>query len=132
LSDVHIELDPNAGQGMVVIDGHNIRGSIEGFTLQASANPGSRPRLVIALRAADCTTFEAPHVQVLIGDESAGLLERAGWTPPPGVRSVLDRDADGCPCEWREGNRVGNKAELLLGRTVPTCPVHGVREGGGA
>lgn len=134
MSSVHIEVSPN-GTGKVVIDGHDIAKSVTGFTVHSQV--GHTPRLELDLRAHDVTTFEAPHVQVLIDPTTAGFLERAGWTPPPGVESVLTRDADGCPCErhtWRERadgvllhpDDPDGEEKSILGRTVPTCPVHGV------
>jgi hypothetical protein len=85
--------------------------------------------LEIELAIYDTTSFGAAHMEVHLDPTSIGYLERAGWTPPPGQPSMLDRDKDGCPCEKKD---VGwpsddpDKQETILGRTVPTCPVHGV------
>jgi hypothetical protein len=71
------------------------------------------------------TALGDQHVRALVGQTTAELLERAGWTPPPGVESVLERDEHGCPCDkvmWQERPETAR----VLGRTVPTCPVHGV------
>lgn len=133
MSTVHIELGPKSRDGKIVIDGYDIAGTVQGFHLSAEAN--RTPRLELDLRVHDVTTFESPHAQVLIDPTAAGFLERAGWTPPPGQASVLERDADGCPCErhtWWElpsGEMVkestaGAERKTILGRTVPTCPVH--------
>lgn len=139
MSNVHIVLG-GPGQrslDLIVVDGQDITGEVTGFTLTAEARPGIPPRLELDLRVHDVTTFEAPHVQVLINPTTAAYLERAGWTPPPGERSVLTRRADDCPCEQIEicespdGLMVDQKQpaaerKTILGRTVPTCPVHGI------
>lgn len=44
---------------------------------------------------------------------------------PP--RMELQRDADGCPCEHKDVSRTGAEPETILGRTVPTCPMHGAK-----
>lgn len=127
MSSVHIEVSPDGRNGKVVIDGHDIAQSVQGFTVHSRV--GHVTQLELSLRALDVTTFEAAHVQVLIDSTTAEYLERAGWTPPPGTRSVLSRRADGCPCEQVDvGLPTDDPAEqkTILGRTVPTCPVHGV------
>lgn len=132
MSKVQIEVSPNGRGGKVVIDGHDIAKSVQGFTVHGQV--GHLTRVELNLRALDVTTFEAEHVQVLIDSTTAEFLERAGWLPPPGVRSVLSRRADGCPCEWVDvavsvDGLIGGpnvRHETILGRTVPTCPIHGV------
>lgn len=123
MSHVHIEVSPNGRDGKVVIDGHDIAKSVTGFNI--SAEVGHRTRLELDLNVRDVTTFESEHVRVLVDPTAAGYLERAGWTPPPGVESVLERDKHGCPCEkimWQGRPETAK----VLGRTVPTCPIHGV------
>ena len=127
MSKVHIEVSPNGRGGKVIIDGHDIAKSVQGLTVRSEV--GHPTRLELDLWAHDVTTFDAKQVQVLIDPTVAGYLERAGWTPPPGVESVLDRDEHGCPCErvdvgWTADDP--DDQEKILGRTVPTCPVHGV------
>lgn len=135
MSNVHIEVDGRGQDGRIIIDGHDIAKSTCGFTIRSEV--GHVPQLELTLRSHGVTSFAAPHVQVLIDSTTAEYLERAGWTPPPGVASVLDRRDDGCPCQWIEvwegpdGRMVTSTAtdaerREILGRTVPTCPVHGV------
>lgn len=133
MSKVHIEVSPNGRDGKVIIDGHDIAPSTRGFRL--SADVRSIPTLQLDLAIIDSTRIESQHVEVYLDPATAAYLERAGWTPPPGVKSVLGRDADGCPCErhiWWEkpdGEMAaetvpGAERKTILGRTVPTCPVH--------
>lgn len=125
MSTVHIEVSPNGRDGKVVVDGQDIAKSVRGFTIRSEVNRA--PSVEIDLGVHDVTTFESSHAQVLVDPTAAGFLERAGWTPPPGVRSVLPRRADGCPCErvdvgWAKEDPAEQKT--IPGRTVPTCPVH--------
>lgn len=135
MSTVHIEVSPNGRDGKVVIDGHDVHRAVQGFTVRHQA--GHRVTVELDLAAHDLTTFGSEHAEVLIDPSAMRLLERAGWTPPPGVKSLLERKPDGCPCDWIEtweapdGQMVeeddeGAVKRSLLGRTVPTCPVHGV------
>jgi hypothetical protein len=70
------------------------------------------------------TRFESPHVQVRVDSTVQAMLERAGWSPPPGTGSALARDESGCPCEFVDVGDPSNPRKIL-GRTVPTCPTHG-------
>lgn len=123
MSNVHIEISPNGHDGKIIIDGHDIAPAVHGMNIQSEV--GRQTRLKLDLRVHNITTLNAEHVQVLIAPTAAEYLERAGWTPPPGVESVLERDEHGCPCEkvmWQGRPETAK----VLGRTVPTCPIHGV------
>lgn len=127
MSEIEICIDRCATDGKIIVDGHDIAEAVSGFRIDARV--GQITKVELDLVVIDATTFESPHVQLNLAPRVADYLERAGWTPPPGQRSVLDRDEDGCPCEKKD---VGwpsddpDKQEKVLGRTVPTCPVHGV------
>jgi hypothetical protein len=124
MSEVEIEIGKNGLGGKVVVDGHDLAGSVQGFTVHGQV--GRNTRLELDLGVRDRTRFGSPHVQVDLDPTTVEYLERAGWTPPPGQPSALDRDEDGCPCEKKDVGWPRAKQKTILGRTVPTCPVHGV------
>jgi hypothetical protein len=128
MSDVEIEIGPSAYDGKVIVDGHDIAKAVRSIRIDAEVGYQTTVRLGLAV--ADVTKLSSAHAEVLIADSAAEYLERAGWTPPPGVPSVLPRRDDGCPCEWKDVSGPGtdpDEPELILGRVVPTCPVHGQR-----
>lgn len=125
MSNVEINL-PERGKhagGKVAIDDQDLTNHVAGFTLKHDVRHGTQLTLDIPVH--QVTGLNAASVELMLPPEIAAMLEWAGWTPPPGTASVLKRNADGCPCEWRETNRVGNRSELVLGRMVPSCPEHG-------
>lgn len=126
MSEVEIEVGTNGLGGKVVIDGHDIAQTVQGFNITAEVGRITRLELDLGIR--DVTRFGSPHVQVHLDPTGAAYLERAGWTPPPGQRSVLQRNQDGCPCERKDVTVDEDKPQSILGRTVPTCPVHGGSE----
>ena len=123
MSDVKIKLGATPADGEIVIDGHSLDG-ISGFQLTADVHRGQR--LLLEVHAAETTRLDASHVTVHVDSSVLRLLERAGWTPPPGEGSLLDRDENGCPCEWKDTGWP-EKPERILGHIVPTCPVHGAK-----
>lgn len=125
MSTVHIELHPYTTAGKIVIDGHDIAASVRALRFDAHAGRTAQLQLDLALH--DTTRLGSAHVQVHLDPTTAEWLERAGWTPPPGVASVLVRREDGCPCQRVHA---GGTAEFILGRIVPTCPVHGADAAG--
>lgn len=121
MSNVEIELGTDSEK--LVIDGQDITHSVYGFTLTADARTRTQ-RLVLDVAAPETTKFGSPHVTVLVDDSVLRILERAGWAPPPGTDSLLVRDENGCPCEYKEIGWPGQEKKIL-GRSVPTCPIHG-------
>lgn len=122
MSDVEIEVTERSRK--VVVDGRDLSGAV--YSLDFHAEPGRDPRLELRLNIRDVSRLGAANVEVHLDPTCASYLESAGWTPPPGVGSVLDRDADGCPCERKDVSRYDAEPETILGRIVPTCPMHGV------
>lgn len=78
---VQLAYDATTGIGSVVIDGVDLSQAASAVTLHLDAD--AVPRLVIDLCAVNVSAV-AGQVDLWLTDDARALLERAGWTPPPG------------------------------------------------
>ena len=67
-----------AGTGSFLLDGHDIGGGVVGFDMDTRIGHTPRIRVDLGITA----TYITGEFDVMMSDYTAGILQRAGWTPP--------------------------------------------------